>query len=59
MRLDAWDQNAAIRYDQQLWNELASLRFLDVTHGCPDPRSASAKPTLSVDRQKGNHNAHS
>ena len=33
MRLDTWDQTAAIRYDQQLWNELASLRFLDGPHG--------------------------
>jgi DNA replication protein DnaC len=24
---------AAVRYDQQLWNELASLRFLDAPHG--------------------------
>src|SRR5258708_1530814 len=33
MRLDAWDESAAIRYDRQLWNELASLRFLDGPHG--------------------------
>jgi DNA replication protein DnaC len=33
MRLDTWDQTAAVRYDQQLWNELASLRFLDGPHG--------------------------
>jgi DNA replication protein DnaC len=33
MRLDTWDPTAAIRYDQQLWNELASLRFLDGPHG--------------------------
>ncbi len=33
MRLDTWDQTAAIRYDHQLWNELASLRFLDGPHG--------------------------
>ena len=33
MRLDTWDQTAAIRYDQQLWNELVSLRFLDGPHG--------------------------
>src|SRR6185312_5029703 len=26
MRLGTWDQSAAVRYDQQLWNELASLR---------------------------------
>jgi hypothetical protein len=28
MRPDIWDPTAAVRYDQQLWNELASLRFL-------------------------------
>ena len=33
MRLDTWDTAAAVRYDQQLWNELASLRFLDAHHG--------------------------
>jgi DNA replication protein DnaC len=33
MRLDTWDESAAIRYDHQLWNELVSLRFLDAPHG--------------------------
>jgi DNA replication protein DnaC len=33
MRLDTWDESAAVRYDRQLWNELASLRFLDGPHG--------------------------
>ena len=33
MRLDTWDESAAIRYDHQLWNELCSLRFLDGPHG--------------------------
>jgi DNA replication protein DnaC len=33
MRLDTWDESAPIRYDRQLWNELASLRFLDGPHG--------------------------
>jgi DNA replication protein DnaC len=33
MRLDTWDATAAVRYDRQLWNELASLRFLDGPHG--------------------------
>jgi DNA replication protein DnaC len=33
MRLDTWDESAAIRYDRQLWNELVSLRFLDAQHG--------------------------
>jgi DNA replication protein DnaC len=33
MRLDTWDDTAAITYDRQLWNELVSLRFLDGPHG--------------------------
>ena len=33
MRLDTWDETAAIAYDRQLWNELVSLRFLDGPHG--------------------------
>jgi DNA replication protein DnaC len=33
MRLDTWDTTAAVRFDQQLWNELVSLRFLDAHHG--------------------------
>ncbi len=33
MRLDTWDPAATVRYDQQLWNELASLRFADACHG--------------------------
>jgi DNA replication protein DnaC len=33
MRLDTWDESAAITYDRQLWNELVSLRFLDGPHG--------------------------
>ncbi len=33
MRLEAWDPHAAVRYDQQLWNELTSLRFADAGHG--------------------------
>ncbi len=33
MRIDTWDPSAAVRYDQQLWNELVSLRFLDGPHG--------------------------
>jgi DNA replication protein DnaC len=33
MRLDTWDETAAVRYDRQLWNELTSLRFLDGPHG--------------------------
>lgn len=33
MRLDTWDTTAAVRYDQQLWAELTTLRFLDAPHG--------------------------
>lgn len=33
MRIDTWDSTAAVRFDQQLWNELVSLRFLDAHHG--------------------------
>ena len=33
MRLETWDSTAAVRYDQQLWNELTSLRFADPGHG--------------------------
>ena len=33
MRLDTWDTTAAVRYDQQLWNELVSLRFAEAAHG--------------------------
>jgi DNA replication protein DnaC len=33
MRTETWDPTAAIRYDQQMWNELVSLRFLDAPYG--------------------------
>jgi DNA replication protein DnaC len=33
MRVETWDTSAKVRYDQQLWNELVSLRFLDAAHG--------------------------
>jgi DNA replication protein DnaC len=33
MRLETWDATAKVRYDQQLWNELVSLRFIDAAHG--------------------------
>jgi DNA replication protein DnaC len=33
MRTETWDPTATIRYDQQLWNELVSLRFLDAPYG--------------------------
>ena len=38
MRLDTWDQSAAVRYDHQLWNELASLRFVEGPHGAHGQR---------------------
>ena len=33
MRLDTWDTTAAVHYDQQLWNELVTLRFTEAAHG--------------------------
>ncbi|MEY8017407.1 ATP-binding protein [Mycobacterium servetii] len=33
MRLDSWDDAAAVRYDRTLWTDLTSLRFLDGPHG--------------------------
>jgi DNA replication protein DnaC len=33
MRADTWDSTAAVRYDQQLWNELVTLRFAEAAHG--------------------------
>jgi DNA replication protein DnaC len=33
MRADTWDTTAAVRYDQQLWNELVTLRFAEAAHG--------------------------
>ena len=33
MRLESWDATAQVRFDQQLWNQLTSLRFLDAPHG--------------------------
>jgi hypothetical protein len=33
MRLDTWDESAAVRYDRTLWTDLTSLRFLDAAHG--------------------------
>jgi len=46
MRLDAWDETAAVRYDRQLWNELASLRFLDGPHRGCDP--GPGRPWLTL-----------
>jgi hypothetical protein len=28
MQLQVWDESAAVNFDQQLWAELTSLRFL-------------------------------
>ena len=33
MRLDTWDESAAVRYDRTLWNDLTSLRFVEGPHG--------------------------
>ena len=33
MRLDTWDDSAAVRYDRTLWTDLTSLRFLDGPYG--------------------------
>ena len=33
MRLDSWDDTAAVRYDRTLWTDLTGLRFLDGPHG--------------------------
>lgn len=33
MRLETWDESAAVNYDHALWNEFTSLRFLDGPHG--------------------------
>lgn len=33
MRVETWDDDAAVRYDHALFNELCSLRFLNGPHG--------------------------
>ncbi|GIH02864.1 putative ATP-binding protein in insertion sequence [Rhizocola hellebori] len=33
LRLERWDTTAAVRFDQQLWAELTTLRFLDGPYG--------------------------
>lgn len=33
MRLETWDTTAAVHFDQTLWTELTTLRFLDGPHG--------------------------
>jgi hypothetical protein len=44
IRLDTWDQTAAVRYDQRLWNELAACRSsTDRT-----ARSSSVRPLSTV-----------
>jgi IstB-like ATP binding protein len=46
MRLDTGDPTATVRYDQQLWTELTTLRFSTAPTGlCCWARSGSAKPT--------------
>jgi DNA replication protein DnaC len=32
MRLESWDDTAAITYDRRLWNELVTLRFVESRH---------------------------
>lgn len=32
MTIDRWDPTASVTYDQQLWNELVSLRFVDTAN---------------------------
>ncbi len=45
MRLDTWDDSAAVRYDRTLWTDLTSLRFLDGPTGhCSWALSGSARP---------------
>jgi DNA replication protein DnaC len=63
MRLDTWDPSAAVRFDQQLWNELTSLRFLDASHGAlilgpvgvGKTHLASALGHIAVRRRVGVH----
>jgi DNA replication protein DnaC len=65
MRLDTWDESAAIRYDHQLWNELVSLRFLDGPHGAlilgpvgvGKTHLASALGRIAVRRRRSVHMA--
>ncbi|MFI6637928.1 IS21-like element helper ATPase IstB [Nonomuraea fuscirosea] len=33
MRIDTWDDSAAVHYDRQLWGELTTLRFVDGSNG--------------------------
>jgi hypothetical protein len=47
MRLDTWDESAAVRYDRTLWTDLTSLRFLDgPTAPCSWEPSGSGKPIM-------------
>ena len=65
MRTETWDPAAAIRYDQRLWNELVSLRFLDGPHGAliPGPvcagktHLATAPGHIAVRRRRTVHTA--
>jgi DNA replication protein DnaC len=33
MRLEAWDESAAVSFDRELWAELTTLRFLEEARG--------------------------
>ncbi len=65
MRPDTWDTTAAVHYDQQLWNELTSLRFLDGPHGAfilgpvgvGKTHLATALGHIAVRRRRGVHMA--
>ena len=48
MRTETWDPSAAIRYDQQLWNELVSPAVPRRTLRRPDPRSRRPWLTLRL-----------
>jgi DNA replication protein DnaC len=58
MRLESWDTTAAIRYDQHLWADLTSLRFLDGPHvvllldpvGVGKPHLATALGHIAIRR---------
>lgn len=32
MRLELWDDSAAVTYDRAMWDELCSLRFVEAAH---------------------------
>jgi IstB-like ATP binding protein len=46
MRLDTWDESAAIRYDRQMWNELVACASSTArTARCSSAQSGPARPT--------------